>query len=500
MKQLTRLINYKTKKSKTNIKTYNPFETGGGGGGGGSGVSDVSFPTVTSSDGNDEMSHWQPQTSKAKTSRSQQPKVHKYQKSNEIATNMAKMKTKGGHKMFHKASKPTMTTSSSSAVTGNGTGDALQPITAATKSSSSSSSLQKCNGNSINYTSLKRMRNNSNASSCTSHSMECRQAADRQSKRKWQFLLWKCCRNRKRKSPHLQRLKQRKTQRRQQRSYWASLKKFLLEVLRCRRFRLASSASSSGYPYDSQDDEDIDAKFTAYIMEMKKRDAREEAAMETTRELTSAAKSLTSMTSHLDTNLLLLPNPIQTPSPNLLLLKTNPANKTRIASNPLTQMPSPPCTPPPTPKLTHIAYSPKSNVPGNRVSFASDCADPLKGGSVSPPNQFIHRRHSQHQLNAEPSNKTLRAWTWDDSLRSNSDRFLETLEEDGCDFVIIKEAIIETASTSVNSSRGSVARTRPSLQQMLSLQDQQVNDELEDVGGDFVIIQGGTIAGICKIF
>jgi len=52
--------------------------------------------------------------------------------------------------------------------------------------------------------------------------------------------------------------------------------------------------------------------------------------------------------------------------------------------------------------------------------------------AVAPPPQQLQQQQQlqlQHQQKQQQQLKQ-RAWTWDDSLRSNSDRFLETLEED----------------------------------------------------------------------
>lgn len=501
MKQLTRLISYKTKKSKTNIKTYNPFDTGGGGAGGGS-VSTT--PTNikregdknknTLDNGDDEISHSPGRSKTSSKTRRLEPVVHKYHKTNEAtsttttkplnATNLAKMKMKGGgHKLlFFKKPSHGTTSSSRSPATASTAG-----VAAATKSPSSKCNTTSSNAissKSINYTSLNRMRNNSNASSCASHSIECRQAAGRR-RRKWQFLLWKCCRNRKRKS-HQQRFKQHPSsssrQNTSQRHCWASLRKFWL---RCRHRRSASS-----YPYvGDDDDDDIDAKFAAYIMEMKEREAKEdkEAEMQKTQQeaVTDHGKSPKSMT-----------------TTNNSLLPSNSTNPLRISSNSALSTKS---LTPPSPAASELTQNVCSSLMltaagGNKVSFAHDCGP----GATASCHNLIQRRHSQHQIRGNGSGgKSRRAWTWDDSLRSNSDRFLETLEEDAGDFVMIKECIIETASTSVNSSRASVTRTRPALQDFLSMGGERIsnvvdkdNDDVDDgldIVGDFVIVHGGMV-------
>ncbi|XP_075147718.1 uncharacterized protein LOC142221789 [Haematobia irritans] len=289
MKQLTRLINYETKKSKTNFKTYNPFDTGGGAS---VVTSHGNFPTNWRINGNDDEMQQNNASSSSSSSRKMQtrrlePKVHnKYQKTNESSSSsMAKMKTKGGHNtsFFTKSKSKQATASSSTCATSSSA--SLATVNTSTKSNRHPTSPTiKCNGNSINYTSLNRMRNSSNGSSNASQDMECHRSkqttsAGKRHKRKWlKFLLWKCWRNRKRKSS--QHLQQKSSKRRR---CWSSKPvKFLVLLLQCQRCRNRVSSSSS-YPYDSEDDDDIDAKFHAYVLEMKERDAREESALEKVR-------------------------------------------------------------------------------------------------------------------------------------------------------------------------------------------------------------------------
>ncbi|TDG50539.1 hypothetical protein AWZ03_003128 [Drosophila navojoa] len=67
----------------------------------------------------------------------------------------------------------------------------------------------------------------------------------------------------------------------------------------------------------------------------------------------------------------------------------------------------------------------------NQATDEAAAARPERSSSAPPQSQ---RQQQQQQQQLQPSmcqaQIKRRAWTWDDSLRSNSDRFLETLEED----------------------------------------------------------------------
>lgn len=132
------------------------------------------------------------------------------------------------------------------------------------------------------------------------------------------------------------------------------------------------------YPYDSEEDDDIDGKFAAYIYEMQQRD------------------------------MVAFPTASADPTPT-------------IATTQLQSMPTKALA---TTKQAHSLMKTTERV----IELGSA---PVVGACnvtpLMPPTAFVYRRRSSNGglLKLKP-----RAWTWDDSLRSNSDRFLETLEED----------------------------------------------------------------------
>ncbi|CAD6992957.1 unnamed protein product [Ceratitis capitata] len=141
----------------------------------------------------------------------------------------------------------------------------------------------------------------------------------------------------------------------------------------------------SSYQYDSEEDDDIDGKFAAYIYEMQQRDLN-------VQPMASADAAPNIVITHLEQS---------------MLAKSQTETK----------------------KYTKLTFA-------NKTSLKLGSAPVVGAGSASssspspappPPPAFVYRRRSGNGglLKLKP-----RAWTWDDSLRSNSDRFLETLEED----------------------------------------------------------------------
>ena len=477
MKKLTRLMNYKAKQKK-NIRNYNPFDTGDNGN--------------DCHDGNDEM----PQTkekfqnkTKMKSTTHLEPKVHhnNYNKNTKeptdtIIAHSTKTKAADRKKFFKLNKKPkqqqlnaitiAMPSSSSSSLSSSTV--AAAAAAAAAKSRTVCMNGNGGGGNNINYASLDRMRN----SNCTST-----QSFTANRKRKWPYLWWKRYgRKRKLKTWRLKR----------HISCWRHLRKKLFCC--CNR-------SSSHYQYNSDEDDDIDAKFKAYVFEMQRRDALEAEEEEKTKLAQySNAKSASNKT---ETNKPQLPIISMT---SQLEVDTNHATNNRIKAHSCNT------TTPPT-QIIKLAFTTtntnttattttttttsttttvtNNNINcNNRVSFAGITS--RSDASTSNGNVTIQRRHSQHLPQSAQDSQTRRVWTWDDSLRSNSDRFLETLEEDVdiSEFVIVPESITNTASTSVNSSRCSVTRSRPSLQQLLTADNANKadNDEIDD----FVVIHGGS--------
>lgn len=508
MKKLTHLVNYKTKQMK-NVKTYNPF--------------DIGDNNDNDDDGNYEMSHKKTKfqlkmksknhnNNKKQLEQTYEPKVHNKNNKNKntkttttttsenAIANSTKTKAAGGSNKFlmtlTKAKKSkheqqlkpsvscTSTSSSTSRTAFNGSGsDGGFGATGAGRDGR--------NGNNINYNSLERMRN----SSCNST----QSIKVHSHKRKWPYLWWKRYGRHRKPLTKTWRLKTKL-------SCWRQLRKKLSS---CCKHSSSSSSAAASYQYNSDEDDDIDAKFNAYVCELQRRDALEAAKEaeekkaklegekgEIEVEICKTLMPTISMTNHPDpntkqTNNFTITKPTTchistlTPKTQKISLETSTLNATTPTVN----------TTITTTSTTTNNYNLNSH--NNRVSFAG--LPPRHNQSLphttTKPTTTLQRRHSQHLSGQQSANKSRRAWTWDDSLRSNSDRFLETLEEDADinDFVIIpSDSFTNTTTTSVNSSRCSVTRSRPSLQQLLTSphsDEEDVNGD--DVINDFVVILGG---------
>ncbi|KAM7364477.1 uncharacterized protein ACRADG_000963 [Cochliomyia hominivorax] len=261
MKKLTHLVNYKTKQIK-NVKTYNPFDTGDNNG----------------NDGNYETSHkkskFQLKTkskihNKTHLEQANEPIVHKYsnnKSNNKNPNTTTENAIKSSTKTKAACNKFLMTTKKSKQKQEQQ--QKQQPSASCTYTASSTSSISSTSrtayngsvggggsggsGNNINYASLDRMRN----SSCNST-----QSIKLNHKRKWPYLWWKRYGRHRKPLTKTWRLKHKQ-------SCWRQLRK----KLSCCKH----SSSSSSYHYNSDEDDDIDAKFNAYILELKRMDAKEE--------------------------------------------------------------------------------------------------------------------------------------------------------------------------------------------------------------------------------
>lgn len=365
MKKVTRLLRPKNKKAKD--AQYNALS--GGNGNGGSTRIDVS--------GTDSM-----------------PAIHNYSKSK------AKLKTKAKAITTPptKVKLPGARTRNKSASSRTGDASYAAPTVERTSISSTTDNYN------FNYSSLNRQRNSYSNSSCgsittrdtttptaTASTASKQQLPKRRNydRKRWWRRLLRCslcaCARRKRAAQPHSRYKDywNKSAKKQKRHRCCSCRDWNWRKRvgrgKCWRWWSLPCFCKSSYPYDSEEDDDIDGKFAAYIYEMQQRDgaALPSASADTTP--TIATTQLQSM-------------------PTKELTATKPDHS---------------LTKPTERRVTELG--------------SASVVDACNVAPQPPPTAFVYRRRSCNGglLKLKP-----RAWTWDDSLRSNSDRFLETLEED----------------------------------------------------------------------
>uniref|UniRef100_A0A1A9WU59 C2 domain-containing protein n=1 Tax=Glossina brevipalpis TaxID=37001 RepID=A0A1A9WU59_9MUSC len=431
MKNLKCLLSYKTRFDNNDVRTYNAFTSNGG--------NDKRISSLSPPYEKNMKEH----------KRTMVPSIHKpLHKLNEM-----KLKRKTD-KISLNARQPEI--QSKSVATSIST-----PPTAVARATAATLTSNRGN-NRINYNSLNRIRN-STSSCCTSQSMQLK--SDYTTNGKWRRWLHYCRQSiNKRKSKH----------------FFSILLKRCCCCQWCRFccFNLIKSGSlnkTDEYNHNDDDDDDIEAKVTAYLNEMKVKNS----AITTKTTQDTMIDSTTSRRSIETYDMITFPTRNESID-KIITCSTTTTNTSII----------PIATTTTTTTIATITTATTTATTTTTITTTTNSSDSAIINTFNSTNNYypkvIQRSHSQRLFRTQTNKRT---WTWDDSLRSNSDRFLETLEEDSSfinDFIIINSPTntIITNVIATHNSQGNINALMPS-RSSLPFMFLAANEE----DNDFVIIK-----------